>query len=129
MNGRTISAGFLAMACLLLCGGSLNAELSCSEASAEAVVTDQTPAGDDGVVCCQAWDNVCSPRWKATADALLLQRRAPALAELMVNLETPARNLNAADFDFSFHAGVDVSVARHFNNCSGVEVRYFGLDP
>lgn len=63
------------------------------------------------------------------ADALLLQRRAPAAAELMVNQEAPTQNLNAADFDFSFHAGVDVSVARHFNSCSGVGVRYFGLDP
>lgn len=118
-------------------GPSSRVRISDSPASSDAAEEALTPMPDSGATssdesCCDedAQPAFCDygPRWTATLDATFLQRRRPAATELMVNTEVPAQNLNASDFDFGCNAGLDVFVARHFNDTVGLEVRYFGVD-
>ncbi|MCY2988118.1 MAG: hypothetical protein NTY19_09685 [Planctomycetota bacterium] len=107
---------------------------SCAAAGGQTGVTaslsDQIPAGLDPECAATAWDEcVCGPRWSATLDAMFLQRRTPRATLLMVNNKLPEQNLNAADFQFGFDAGLDVSVTRQSTNGPGIEFRYFGVEP
>ena len=47
---------------------------------------------------------------------------------LAFNTADPAQNLNASDFNFGVHTGVDVSLLRQFASDRSLEVRYFGVD-
>ena len=60
---------------------------------------------------------------------MFLQRRTPRATVLMVNRDVPEQNLNAADFQFGFDAGLDVSVTRQSTNGQGIEFRYLGVEP
>ena len=77
-------------------------------------------ANDDGV-----WG---SSLWTVTADALFLERRDPAAVVWAFNTANPTQNFDAADFDFGFHTGFDVSVARRVGCDNAIEIRYFGID-
>jgi hypothetical protein len=67
-------------------------------------------------------------RWTVTADALFLARRDPAAVVWAYNTANPAQQVDAADFDFGYHAGFDVSVARRLGCENAIEFRYFGID-
>lgn len=80
-------------------------------------------------LACGGDDGSClNTTWFATADALLLHRSSPSDSLLAFNTADPAQNLNASDFDFGVHTGVDVSLLRQFACDRSLEVRYFGVD-
>ena len=79
--------------------------------------------------CCanaeRVWDRAL---WTVTADALFLERRDPAAVVWAFNTANPTQNFDAADFDFGFYTGLDVSVARRVGCDNAIEIRYFGID-
>jgi hypothetical protein len=74
----------------------------------------------------------CGPLWTARADGILLHRSNPDDAVLVTDSFLPGGNtlLDAANFDFDFEGGFDVSLRRHniFGTCWDLEALYFGVD-
>ncbi len=70
-------------------------------------------------------ESVC---WYLTADALVLHRNTPSSAELISNTANSAQALDAADFEFGFRTGYDLSLARRTADGEGLELRYFAVD-
>ncbi len=66
--------------------------------------------------------------WSARPGAVILERDRPNSLVLMQATADPTRNLNADDFNFGFHGGLDMSILRHFDGDRAAEVRYVGVD-
>jgi hypothetical protein len=88
----------------------------------DAADTDCGPGGDDWA------SGRGEPCWTVTADALFLVRRQPAASTLITHALDRTEILNASAFDFPAHAGVDVSLSRHFGCNRALVVRCFGSD-
>jgi hypothetical protein len=67
------------------------------------------------------------PTWTFGGDVVFMQRAQPDSLVLMHDTIAPARNLNANSFDFDFHTGWDVSLARE-NSGRGLEFRFLSVD-
>ncbi len=94
---------------------------------------DMTGLSDQGTGCAcrdgRAWYGTgVQDTWLVTADALFLHRRDPAGAVLIADAIDDTVILDAGDFDFGMHAGLDLSVTRRLGDRWGMEVRYFGVD-
>jgi hypothetical protein len=132
---------FAAMACA--------AALTCSSAPAEglgddalAAPTMRTVSGDDNAEPAIApetggkfpkddadyWCDCPSTKWGVRAGALALFRESPDSAVLFVNPLDTTENLDAADFDFGYKAGYELSVMRRLQRWPDVEFRYMGCD-
>ncbi len=70
----------------------------------------------------------CRPKWGVRAGALALFRERPDSAVLFVNPFNVAENMNAADFDFGYKAGFELSVMRRLECRPDIEFRYMGSD-
>ncbi|MBN2581372.1 MAG: BBP7 family outer membrane beta-barrel protein [Pirellulales bacterium] len=71
----------------------------------------------------------CDPLWTVRAGALFLQQSKPAGQTLVTAGFDPASTelINASDYHFDFHGGLDISVFRH-TRVGDLELRYFGID-
>jgi len=146
-SGRMTAAATCTVAVLLCCGSALRGDdagdlsrpvLTVSDCCDVESVTHcgRNPCSTEmtcyePIPTCGEWDvnNRCGPRWTVSADALFLDRRRPASAELIFNQVDASQNLNAADFQFDVTAGVDVAAVWYANDRYGVELRCFGIDP
>lgn len=78
---------------------------------------------------CGAGVGSCCPKWYATIGTIALDREDPTPGTIVAN--NPGNNLRffgAENFDFDFEAGVEVGLARRFDNGCILEGRYFGID-
>jgi len=137
---RTIWRRFAAIA--LICGTQLalssfdaTAEEDCCDAefvSLESMGGDASSkdAKDDfGKMdkCCGPCD-CCAPLWTVRAGAIFLKREEPTARTLFTNFSGATELMNAEGFDFETQTGFDFYAKRRLGQCSGVEVRYFGVD-
>jgi len=85
-------------------------------------------------VCCDSCNlprdcpDVDCRSWRITANANFLERSRPDSLVLIQDTTDPTRSLNAAAFDFGFHAGWELSAARRLRSGDEIEFRYFGVD-
>ena len=97
-----------------------------------AKVTEASPCDCGGSSACgyDAHDQFVWDRslWTVTADAVFLERRDPAPVVWAFNTANPTQDFDAADFEFGFQTGLDVSVARRLGCDNAIEFRYFGVD-
>jgi hypothetical protein len=66
--------------------------------------------------------------WRITAAAIFLERSTPESFVLAEDTSDPTRSLNADAFNFGFHTGWELSVARPLRTGYEIEFRYFGVD-
>jgi hypothetical protein len=106
--------------CLLLAWAAL---VTCTAAQGEEVVTlasGEVFAPPPAAACDELCDNWC-PLWTIRAGAVILTRTDP---EDPTGLLTALGGGETPEFDWA--AGPDISIIRHCDCCTSVEVRYFG---
>ena len=135
---RRIGTLFMGVVTLLAYGATVQAEAPVATACLlpEADDLQPTPGGcpEGGLPSCDPCgrgDGLgefrYGPRWTVTADAVFLARRIPA-ATLIVDALDQTEVLSSSAFDFSSHAGFEVSLSRRLGCDNGIEFRYLGVD-
>jgi hypothetical protein len=77
---------------------------------------------------CGAGVGSCCPKWFATIGVIALDREDPTPGTIVAANPAGTRFFGAEAFDFDFEAGVEVGLARRFDNGCILEGRYFGID-
>ena len=77
---------------------------------------------------CRVCDCSGCPVWTVNAAVVALHRNHPAGNVLFNNAVQPGQEMRGSDFDFSYRAGIDLSVKRHFSRLPAIEVRYLKND-
>lgn len=95
---------------------------------------DKCGAGDNGCddsccgIDCGSGVGYCGPRWFATIGTVVLDRESPTPGTIVAANPGGARFFGAELFDFDPEAGIEVGLARRFDNGCILEGRYFGID-
>jgi hypothetical protein len=77
---------------------------------------------------CGAGVGSCCPKWFATIGTVVLDREDPTPGTIVAANPAGTRFLGAEAFDFDFEPGIEVGLARRFDNGCILEGRYFGVD-
>jgi len=91
---------------------------------------DLSQAACCGCESCSQCDCDCCPsNWYASFGGVVLHRSRPDAGAIVTrNPNTAIVISNAADFDFGWDAGFDVTVGYHLPSCNSLEVRFFDVD-
>jgi len=81
-----------------------------------------------GGVDCGAGVGYCCPKWYATVGTVILDRETPTAGTIVAANPAGTRFFGAEAFDFDYEAGLEVGLARRFDNGCILEGRYFGID-